>query len=110
MARWRQDSKTGKMIPIDEAAIKRDGGHSIHGIFEPFKSMVDGTIISTNKQLREHNERNNVVNADEFGPEFYERKAQERADFYQGKHSRQESLKRKQEIYENMIKAEREHG
>jgi hypothetical protein len=110
MARWRQDRITGKLVPIDEAAVKRDAGHGIHGIFEPFKSMVDGTIISTNKQLREHNKRNNVVNADEFTPEFYAEKAKERADFYQGKHSRQESLKRKQEIYENMIRAEREHG
>jgi len=111
MARWRQhfNEETGKseLIPIDEAAVRRDGGFAIHGTFEPFKSMLDGTIISTNKQLREHNKRNNVVQADEFTPEFYERKAQERADFYQGKNSRAESLKRKQEIYETMMRAER---
>ena len=111
MARWRQhfNEETGKseFIPLDEAAVKRDGGFAIHGVFEPFKSSVDGTVISTAKQLREHNKRNNVVNADEFSPEFYARKAQERADFYQGNHSREESLKRKQEIYENMMRAER---
>jgi hypothetical protein len=107
VARWRQDRVTGKLVPIDDEAVKRDGGISIHGIFQPFVSMVDGTEIATAKQLREHNKRNNVVCADEFTPEFYERKAQERADFYQGKHTRGESLKRKQEIYENIIRAER---
>ena len=107
MARWRQDKTTGKMIPIDEEARKRDGGHSIHGIFEPFKSMVDGTLISTNRQLREHNKRNNVVNAGEFSQGHFEEKAKERANFYEGKHSRKETLKRKQEIYETMMRAER---
>ena len=111
MARWRQhfnkETKKSEFIPLDQAAIAKDGGYAIHGVFEPFKSMVDGTIIATNKQLREHNKRNNVVNADEFSPEFYAQKAQERADFYQGKHSKAESLKRKQEIYENIMRAER---
>ncbi len=107
--RWRQCRHTGEFIPVDDAARKHDGV-AIHGKFEPFKSMVDGTIISTNKQLREHNKRNNVVQADEFTKEFYAQKAQERADFYQGNHSRKESLKRKQEIYENMMRAERNDG
>lgn len=30
------------------------------GKFEPFKSSVDGTIISTNRELAEHNRRNGV--------------------------------------------------
>jgi len=29
--------------------------------FEPFKSNLDGTIISCNKDLEEHNKRNNVT-------------------------------------------------
>jgi hypothetical protein len=107
MARWRQDSKTGEMVPIDEAAIKSDLGAAIHGDIRPFVSPVDGSVISDRKQLREHNKRNNVVNADEFSPEFYARKAQERADFYQGKRPKAEVLKRKQEIYETIIRAER---
>ena len=108
MPRWRQDSKTGKMIPIDEAARRSSAGVAIHGDITSFVSPVDGSVITDRKQLAEHNKRNNVVSADEFTPEFYARKAQERADFYNGKHSRQESLKRKQEIYENMMRAERD--
>ena len=109
--RWRQDKDTGEFIPIDKAAIRQDsGGASVHGDIASFVSPVDGTVISDRKQLREHNKRNNVVSSDEFTPEFYAGKAKERADFYQGRHTRDESFKRKQEIYNTWIKAEREHG
>ena len=97
------------MIPIDEAARRATAGY-VHGDIESFVSPVDGSVITDRKQLREHNKRNNVVNAGEFTPEFYERKAKERANFYQGKHAKKESLERKQEIYETIIRAEREHG
>jgi hypothetical protein len=105
--RWRQCAKTGEFIPIDEAA-RRSSGSFVQGDIESFVSPVDGTVISDRKQLREHNKRNNVGNADEFTPEFFARKAQERADFYQGKHAKEESLKRKREIYERWVSAERE--
>ena len=104
--RWRQCRHTGEFIPIDESARKHDGV-AIHGVFEPFKSPVDGSIISTNKQLRDHNEKNNVVNADEFSPEFYERKAKERAEFYQGKRSTQQIQRDRMEIYETINRLER---
>ena len=32
----------------------------VKGKFEPFKSQLDGTIITTNRDLEEHNKRNNV--------------------------------------------------
>lgn len=32
----------------------------VKGKFEPFKSTLDGTIISSNRELVEHNRRNNV--------------------------------------------------
>ena len=78
------------------------------GDIESFVSPVDGSVISDRRQLREHNKRNNVVNADEFTPEFYAGKAKERADFYQGRKSQEESLKAKQEIYETWTRAERD--
>lgn len=34
----------------------------VTGKFEPFKSIVDGSIITTQNDLTEHNKRNNVVN------------------------------------------------
>ncbi len=106
--RWRQCRHTGEFIPIDESAKKVATTATIQGDIQTFISPVDGSIISDRKQLREHNKRNNVVSADEFTPEFYERKAKERAQFYQGEYTREESFKRKQEIYNNIIRLERE--
>lgn len=37
----------------------------VQGKFEPFKSQVDGSIITCQEDLREHNKRNNVVNLHE---------------------------------------------
>lgn len=34
----------------------------VKGNFAPFKSTVDGSIIATERDLKEHNRRNNVVN------------------------------------------------
>lgn len=111
MARWRQDSKTGKLILIEEwnEGIHGRNGTSaaVHGDIEPFISPVDGSLISDRKQLRDHNKRNNVTHADDFSPEYYNREKQKRDDFYQGNHSKQEKLARKQEIYETMMRAER---
>jgi len=112
MARWRQDRKTGKMIPIDEVALARDLSEgkrhaNIHGVFDSFVSSVDGTVIHTARQLREHNIRNNVVNAGEFSAEWLAEKAKERADHYEGRSSRAEELARKQAIYEIITRAER---
>ena len=107
--RWRQDRVTGKLIPIDAAAHKRSMGAAIHGDIESFVSPVDGTVITDRRQLAEHNKRNNVVNSAEFSPEFLAKKAQERADFFTGKHSKKETLARKSEIYENWIAAERQN-
>lgn len=33
----------------------------VKGRFEPFKSVVDGSIITTQREMNEHNKRNNVV-------------------------------------------------
>ena len=102
--RWRQDAKTGKLIPIDGAARNRDAGAAIHGTIEPFVSPVDGSIISDRKTLREHNLRNNVVNTQEFSKEYYVRKEKERSE---AGNSREEVFARKQAIYNEIIKQER---
>lgn len=112
MPRWRQvyNEETGKseFIPIDEAARRADGGqHYIHGDIDSFVSPVDGSVISDRKQLEEHNRRHGVVSAHEFSPEFYARKAEERARLYSGEYTKQESLRRKQEINEIINRLER---
>ena len=111
MARWRQtiNPETGKseFIPIDDAAIARDGGYAVHGDIEPFVSPVDGSVISDRKQLREHNKRNGVVNTDEFGTDYWDRKQEERERHYTGEHTKAEKLARRRELYEVITRAER---
>lgn len=58
----------------------------VHGKFEPFKSMIDGSIISTNNELKEHNVRNGVMNLNEIYTEkeiqegkMHERKVESQA-------------------------------
>ena len=55
----------------------------------------------------EHNNRNNVVDAAEFTPEFYAGKAKERADFYQGNHTSAEKQARGEQINEIINQHER---
>jgi hypothetical protein len=53
---------------------------------EPFKSNIDGTIISDRKQLGEHNKRNGVTNSADYSESYMNNKrssmaaAQERTD------------------------------
>ena len=103
--RWRQDAKTGKLIPIDEAARRQTS--AIHGDIESFISPVDGSIISDRKQLREHNKRNNVVNCHEFDQGFLDRKRKERERIYTGEHTPAEKQARGMEIHEAIMRAER---
>lgn len=111
--RWRQvlNKETGKseFIPIDEAA-RREDGIAIQGDIEPFRSPIDGEIITDRKAYREHMRKHNVVPAQEFSPEFYKAKAEERARELNGQYSREEKLERKREIYEIAQHLERRNG
>lgn len=107
--RWKQEVNedgTSRFVPIDETA-RREAGIAIQGDIQSFISPIDGSVISDRKQLREHNKKHDVVNASEFSPEYYARKEKERANFYEGKHSRKETIERKQAIYETIMRAER---
>lgn len=112
MARYKQiwNEELGKSEFIEIGVERQTGGsHAVFNDLQPFVSPVDGTVISDRKQLREHNIRNNVVNAHEFDS-HWETKRQERDRLYTGQHTAKESLARKQEIYEAINRAEREHG
>ena len=107
--RWRQCRETGKLIPIDEQAARRDhsegkGTLIVRDNFEPFRSVVDGSIIRTHRDLEAHNKRNKVTNIADFGPEFIEKAAKKREDA--GKRSKEETLKVRQHLYEQILRAE----
>jgi hypothetical protein len=52
-------------------------------------------------------EKHNVVQAEEFTPEFYERKAQERANFHNGVRTTREIQQDRQQIHEVWNQVER---
>jgi hypothetical protein len=107
MPRWRQCSKTHKLIPIDQGAMKADG-HFVQGDIQAFVSPIDGRVISDRKQLAEHNKRHGVVNSAEFSDEFLAKARKKREDFYQGKKTTAESFAAKQEIHEVINYLERQ--
>lgn len=51
---------------------------------EPFKSPVDGSIVSGRAALREHNRRNNVTNTADYKNEWADA-AKKREAFFTGK-------------------------
>lgn len=69
-AKWEYDAQ-GNRIPgcAPMLAVKT---------MEPFKSPVDGSIITSGSDLKKHNERNDVVDSREFSKEYFAGKAKER--------------------------------
>jgi hypothetical protein len=110
MPSWIQHPITGKLIPRDEYVRPKQIGHAIHGDIESFVSPIDGTVISDRKQYDEHCRKHNVVNAAEFTPEYYQRKAKERAAEYEGNRSTAERFEIKQQMWEITTRMERENG
>jgi hypothetical protein len=74
---------------------------------EPFVSPIDGTVISDRRQYREHCKKHNVVPQAEFGTDTYKAAEEQRAKVFQGKLSASERLARRQELYELIVRAER---
>ena len=69
MPKYRQvlDKETGKYELVEVGAAVTRSSYAIHGDIDAFKSVVDGSVISDRKQLREHNLRNNVVQTVDLG-------------------------------------------
>ena len=54
------DRESGKVVPKEEKA--RQHFHEVMGdLKEDFRSPVDGTMITSRSQWREHNRRNDVI-------------------------------------------------
>ena len=58
----------------------RSSGHFIQGEITPFKSPIDGSMITSRKELEAHNRRHNVT-LDTFN-DAYAAKQKEREAFY----------------------------
>ena len=108
--RWIQHPITLELIPRDEYVRPREVQHSIFGDIESFVSPIDGSVITGRKGYDEHCRKHNVVNAAEFSTEYYEKARKEREQHYSGVKSRAEQLEIRRDIYETLVRAEREHG
>lgn len=98
---WRQDPVTHKMVEVTNEQGPAPRVH-IRGDIEAFVSPVDGTVVGGRRQLRDHNRRNDVVNSQEFSPEFYAQKAAERADHYNGTTHTISGAKRSRELRQDI--------
>ncbi len=110
MARYIQCPVTHKLIPAEDYIRPSSSAPSVHGDIESFVSPVDGSVITDRKQLREHNLKHGVVSWNEYTPEYLEKQKNKRKDFFDGKSSKQETLKRRQQIYETWTAAERHNN
>lgn len=96
---WIQCPNTGKLIPREEYVRPKGPSHAVHGDIQAFVSPIDGEVISDRKQYREHCKKHNVVNTAEFDGAWSEA-AKKRADYYEGRRSKEDSFRRKQQINE----------
>lgn len=49
----------------------------VQNSIQPFKSPIDGSIITCRSQLKEHNKRHGVTDSRDYSPEYYAKKAVE---------------------------------
>lgn len=67
--RYRYNPQTKEMELVSES-IGKNRGVLVCPDIEPFKSIVDGTIITGRAALREHNLRNNVTFTEDYREEW----------------------------------------
>ena len=112
MARYvqrKQEDGTFKLVPVDEAAKVREGVDiNVRGNFDAFRSVVGGSLISTQRDLDEHNKRNGVVNSAEFSDEFLAKKRAERERVYTGERTPEKVLRDRKFINEQISRLERQ--
>ena len=52
--RWIQDPLTHELIPADQYQPPARSGIEIVGDIEPYRSMIDGSVITSRSRHREH--------------------------------------------------------
>ncbi len=70
-----QDPETGKFVEKKHFLAAQQ--HAIH-VMTPFKSPIDGTIISDPAQLRAHHKQHGTTDSRDYSPEFMEKASRAR--------------------------------
>ena len=79
MPRWIQCPETNKLIPADEyVRPKTKQTHMVMEDVKPFKSPIDGSVISTRRKLDEHNRRHGVTNSADYPKEWVANRGKQR--------------------------------
>ena len=86
----------GKLVPKDEATFKADGGLTVLGDIEPFKSPITGEVIRGRAHLRQHMKEHGVTHSGDYSQEWYEKRRKEMQRDYEreGRKHRIEVIKR----------------
>tara|TARA_R110000803_G_C11989465_1_gene321778 strand:+ start:1020 stop:1352 length:333 start_codon:yes stop_codon:yes gene_type:complete len=106
MPTFVQDPETHELIPKEEyhAHLAEKGRAAyIRDDLSPFVSPIDGSVISSRTHLREHNRKHSVTDPRDYGPNWFERKAKERAVEYAGT-SKKAKAERVEAIQESMYR------
>lgn len=102
MPRWIQHPITHKLIPAEEYVRPKERTHMIMPDIEPFKSNIDGSVISSRPQLEAHNRRHNVTGASDYPPEWVAKRGKQIL--------REQERRNKQERIEFLGRAIDEHS
>ncbi len=108
MARFIQCPKTRKLIPAEEYSRHQDmlgSSAYVQEDIKPFVSPIDQRVIKTRADLRAHNSQHGVTDMRDYGSDWFERKAKERAADYRG-----ESRKADREATEDIKRAMQQYG
>tara|TARA_R110000764_G_scaffold206712_1_gene292108 strand:- start:197 stop:607 length:411 start_codon:yes stop_codon:yes gene_type:complete len=73
-----QCSETGKLIPKGQATVTARVSADFIKPHQEFVSPIDGKVISSRKQLAEHNKRHGVTNSADYAGGYVERQAVKR--------------------------------
>jgi hypothetical protein len=96
------DERLKKMVPKDEYySDPEDTGPMIQPDIEPFRSIIDGEVISSRRDLRNHMRKHDVVPTAEFSAEWH-RAAARRREIQQGRHDKQARIQALSDSYEHV--------
>lgn len=105
-----QDPETHKLIPKEEwlelQARRLGDAPVVVDDIKPFVSPIDGSVIGSNRDLRNHNARHNVVQALEYGTHS-EAARKRREDYFEGKVDPRIRQRRREQIHELINHMER---
>ena len=96
------DERLKKMVPKEQYyADPADTGYYIQPDIEPFRSIIDGEVISSRRDLRNHMKKHNVVPTAEFSGEWH-RAAARRREIQAGRHDKAQRLQALSDSFEHV--------